>query len=551
MRVLRIILLLLLLLSIYCTQPNHYDVIIRGGTIIDGTGKAAFSGDVGIIWDTIEKIGNLEEATANKEINAQGLYITPGFIDINSKSSFDLLIDGRAVNKVRQGITSVIFSEGESPGPVIDRSIPIRKRKLSKYEDIPSDWTTLNEYLDLIKRRGISVNVGNLIGSGQIRGSIAGFSSITDAYDHTSKIFTLLYQAINDGTLGIGVDYFSIPGCYHNPIEILQTYAFMANRFDLFFALRLKNENDKVLAGLSDILIYERRFDLPVEIMELKYAGPSNPEIEDKLLSGIENLRSQDFEITANIIPSTAYTGKISELFPGWCKELSLDNFLNNLRDVSTRRRIEQEIMKVTRGWPTVQEFWKHVRLIELDEFANQNFIGQSLYDITEGYLHPLDVISRIIIKEDKDIRIQFETISGSFIEKAIAKPWVTVSAGTAAGSKNQISYEGKQPITNTGVLSNTLSLAKRDEFSISVEELIHKMTLMNARKLNLKQRGAIEEGLKADLSILDLDSILPTASAYVDSTYDNGIRIVFVNGKIVFENSEHTGASPGVLFKK
>lgn len=553
MRIWKTVFLLLLYFFISCSSPDRYDIIIRGGMVVDGTGSPPDTTDVGIRWDKIKAIGDLSTASANTIINAEGMYVAPGFIDIHSRAMYDVLADGRAISKLQQGITTVVMGEDESPGPVFGNAIPYTKRKLSAY-GLNLQWSTLGDFLDALSDNGVSVNVGSFVSYWQVRGSVVEFSMKRPSYEQMQQVAFNLKKALQEGALGISVGFTGIAERYLLTGEI-GSIGGIAHKSGGILALRVRYEDERApiwvqsIADYSKIEVAPLEFiSLPVEILELKLIGRDNQNQTQEFLNEIDLFRSEGYDLAANIIPYPVYIGVLSDIIPLKYKQGGRNKLATFLQDKRMLPEIEKAILNESGSRDSLREYWSRIRIIEVFNDSNRKYVGKTLHDISGSSTNLLDTIVEIMFSEPFDIPVQIETLDEAFIREALKKPWVKLCTGAPTIYDIDTDDKREYSILYYAAFPGALAKYVRDDPVLTIEEMIKKMTSMNSDRLNIHERGRIMKGQRADIVVFDLDAITPVTSTMVSSEFDTGVRIVLVNGTLVFDNGRHTGKFPGEI---
>ena len=542
--------ILAVLLLLFCSQPNHYDIIIRNGSIVDGAGSPAYTADIGIRWDRIVAIGDLSSASAEKEIDSEGMYVVPGFIDIHSGGGIGLLADGRAVSKIQQGITTIIVGGDYSPAPAFGSASEKAERELNVY-GLDYKWNTFKEYFDLLKTNGISVNVGSYVGAWQIRGSITTFTDRIPQYIELRKMNVLLKQSLQEGAFGMSMDMTGVAERYLNTGFLTGLATVMKNPENSgIIATRIRYEDERALVWLDEIEYLFADYTLPVEIMELKMTGEQTLEQVNALFDSIESIQSQGKDYGANIIPLPLYSGYLTDIIPMIFKRKGWEQLKTDLNNSTFLQELETELLKNVGGWQDYREDWSKIRLIDIHNPDNEQYIGKTLYEVIQSGPDPVRKIAEILLAEEIDVRTQIDEINENFVREALKRPWIKLSTG--APIIDSYSSGKSYSILDYAAFPGALAKYVRDEELLSIEEMIKKMTSLNAERLNLNDRGALKIGYKADITVIDIRSISSVTSTIVTDEFDTGVRYVIVNGDLVYRNGNPTGSKPGeVLYGK
>ena len=511
-----------------------HDVVIRGGTIYDGTGGAPFAGDVAIDGDRIAEIGKVG-ARARSEIDAGGLAVAPGFINMLSWATTSLIADGRSQSDIRQGVTCEVFGEGWSLGPVNET---MRREQTEQQGDIKYDitWTTLAEALDTVAAGGISPNIASFVGAASIRIHELGHDDRRPTADELGRMRALVDAAMRDGALGLGSALIYSPATYADTEELV-ALAEIAGRHGGMYISHMRSEGNRLLEAVDEVIEIARRARLPAEIYHLKQAGRSNWDKLDAVIDRVTRARAGGLAITADMYPYEAGATGLSSCFPPWAHEGGLSATLARLRDDGQRARIRGEMARPGRDWENLYEAAGTPEGIVLVSFKNARLkplTGRTLGQIAaERGTDPRDAAMDLVL-EDENLR------------REVALPWM--SFGSDAGS---IAPEGvfllSQPHPRTyGTFARVLGRFVREERAAPLEDVVRRMTGFAAENLKLDRRGLLRPGFFADVVVFDPASISDHATYAEPHRYATGVAHVVVNGVHVLRDGEHTGARPG-----
>jgi len=536
MRLGKTVFLLLLYFFISCSRPDQYDIIIRGGMVVDGTDSPPVATDVGILWNKIKATGDLSTASADKIINAEGMYVAPGFIDIHSRVMYDILA-----------------GEDESPGPVFGSSVPYMKPKISAY-GLNQQWSTLGDFFDALSDKGVSINVGSYVGYWQVRGSVVEFSGKSPSYEQAQQMVFNLKKALQEGALGISFGFTGIAERYLKTGEV-GSIGSLAQKSGTILASRVRYEDERApiwvqnTAELSKVEIKPGEFiSVPVEILELKLIRNDNQNQTQEFLNKIDLFRSEGQDLAADIIPYPMYIDVLSDIIPFAYNQFGRNRLGVILQDKRMLPEIEKAILNESGGRESLRKYWSRIRIIEVFNDSNRKYVGKTLYEITVGLSNIMETIAGIILSEPFDIPIQIETLDESFIREALKKPWVKLCTGAPTIYNIDTDDEREYSVLYYAAFPGALAKYVRDDSLLTIQEMVKKMTSLNSDRLNIHDRGRIIKGQRADVVVFDLDAITPVTSPMVDSKFDTGVRYVLVNGTLVFDNGRHTGKFPGEI---
>jgi N-acyl-D-amino-acid deacylase len=528
-----------LVLMSACTSTNGYDVIIQNGTIYNGSGETSFVADIGIKADTIAAIGNLDSATASTTIDAEGLAVAPGFINMLSWANYSLLNDGRSMSNIKQGVTLEIFGEGSSMGPLNEQM----------REEREAEWTTLGEYLDYLVRKGISPNVASFVGATTLRVNVIGLEDRAPTEKELAQMQQLVRQAMEEGALGVGSSLIYAPAWFAETEELI-ALAKAAAEYGGMYISHIRSEGNNLLKATNELFRIATEADIDAQIYHLKAAGRQNWDKLDKVLSKIDSLRNEGHNISANMYTYTAASTGVDATMPPWVKEGTNEDFINRLKNPEIRAKVEQEMRSNDADWENYYQLSgspENILLLEFDKESLQHLNGKTLAEISEARgTDPVSTIVDLIIENEGDIGSVFFVMSEENIRKKIKAPYMTFgSDARSVAAEGEVLESSTHPRTY-GTFARLLGKYVREEGVISIEEAIYRLTGLTANNLKLENRGLLKEGYFADLAIFDPANIDDRATYQKPHQYAVGMKHVFVNGVQVLKNGKHTGAMPG-----
>ena len=528
-----------LLLSLFsCHQPmaqqQTFDVIIRQGTIYDGSGGAPFVADVAISNDTIAAIGDLSGSTGKKEIDATGLAVAPGFINMLSWADRSLLLDGRSMSDIMQGVTLEVMGEGWSPGPV--------KRKPAKPVD--SLWTTLGGYFNYLMKKGTSTNVASFIGQTTVRNYVMGYANRKPTPDELQQMKMLVEQGMNEGAMGLGTSLIYPPASYASTEELI-ALAQVAAAHGGIYTTHMRSEGDFILKALDETFRIGKEAIIPVEIYHLKINISRNWNKIDTLLAKIDSAQKAGMKVTANMYPYTASGTGLTSRLPDWVQEGGAKAMRKRLKDPAMRKKVLYEMEK---GIPYKNSDPKDVMMLgfRLDSL-NRLYKGKRLDEVARRHGKNADeTVIDLVVKDKSRIEAIYFLISEDNVKRILQLPYVSFGsdAGSLALSKTFEGW-GTHPRAY-GTFARVLGKYVRDEGLIPLQEAIRRMTSLPAANLKIKNRGRLQTGYFADVAIFDPAKIQDHATFEKPHQYATGMIHVFVNGIQVLHQGEHTGMRPG-----
>ncbi len=525
-----------------------YDLIIRNGTVHDGTGEPPRVADIGIRGDRIAAIGSLGAARGAREIDARGLAVAPGFINMLSWATTSLIHDGRSQGDIRQGVTLEIFGEGTSPGPINDS---MRQNMLANQRDIRYDipWTTLGQYLEHLERRGVSPNVASFVGATTVRIHELGYVNRAPTPGELARMEALVDQAMREGALGVGSSLIYAPADYARTDELI-ALARVAGRHGGMYISHIRDEGGGLLQAVDELLTIAREAGVPAEIYHLKASGRANWGKLDTVIAKVDSARAAGQRITADMYTYPASSTGLDATMPTWVQEGGYRAWAERLRDPEIRSRVAAEMRGdgsaydnafANAGGPG------GILLVSFREDSLRYLTGRTLEDVSRMRgTSAEETAMDLVIQNGADVGCVYFTMSEDNVRKAIAIPWVSFgSDGGSYATEGVFLRSGTHPRAY-GNFARLLGRYVREERIIPLEEAIRKLTLLPATNTGIRDRGALRVGYYADIVVFDPGTIADRATFEQPHQYSVGMRDVFVNGVQVLANGEHTGAKPG-----
>ena len=524
-----------------CSAQQDYDVIIRNGTIYDGSGDAPFVGDVGIRGDAIAEVGKLTAARGETEIDAAGLAVAPGFINMLSWAVDGLLVDPRSQSDIRQGVTLEVFGEGSSWGPWSDSMKEERHEGQGdiKYE---IEWTTLGEYLEHLERRGVATNVSSFVGATTLRVHEVGYEDRCPTPEELDRMRALVRQAMEEGALGVGSSLIYSPAYYAKTDELVELCK-VAAAYDGAYISHIRSEGEHFLEAVDELITIARRAGIRAEIYHLKASLESNWPKMDQVIEKVEAARKEGLPITADMYLYTATSTGLDALMPPWVQEGGHDAWVERLKDPAIRARLKND-----NEFGFDERSPKDVLLVSFKNDAIKRLTGKTLAEVAASRgTSPEDTVMDLVIEDDSRVGVVYTSVmSEENIRKQIRLPWVSFgSDGGSMAPEGVFLKSGTHPRAY-GNFARLLGKYVREEKVIPLEEAIRRLTSLPATNLKIKQRGRLAPGYFADVVVFDPATIQDHATFEKPHQYATGVRHVFVNGTQVLKDGEHTGATPG-----
>jgi N-acyl-D-aspartate/D-glutamate deacylase len=534
------------------TSRPTYDIVIRNGTIYDGGGGDSIRGDVAIHGDRIAAVGRVEGA-GKTEIDAHGLAVAPGFINIMSQAQESLIADGRGMSDVKQGVTTEIFGEGESMGPLS----PAMKEEFKTYQtDIKYDiaWTTLGEYLQWLTQRGVSPNVGSFIGAATPRVNVLGRANRAPTGDELEQMRALVRQAMQDGAFGVASALIYAPGAYAKTDEMIELSKAAAPYGGMYIS-HMRSEGNRLLEAVDELITIAREAGVHAEIYHLKAAGQPNWSKLDDVIRRVESARANGLRISADMYTYTAGATGLDAAMPTWVQEGGLEAWRKRLQDPATRARVVQEMRTPSDSWENLMMLAGSPERVLLVGFRTDKLkplTGKTLGEVARMRgVSPEDAAIDLVIEDDSRIETIYFVMSEDNIRKQIRQPWVTFGSDAGAPAAEGVFLKSHTHPRAYGNFANLLGKYVREEHVISLAEAIRRMTSYAAADLGISERGSLKSGYMADIVVFDPATIAAKATYENPHQYAVGVAHVFINGVQVLKEGEHTGAKPGRVVRR
>ena len=525
----------------------NYDTIIRGGRIYDGSGGAPYVGDVAINGDRIAAVAPAIAARGRREIDATGLAVAPGFINMLSWSTESLIQDGRGQSEIRQGVTLQVMGEGWSMGPLNGE---MKRLAVSRQSDIryPIEWTSLGEYLDHLERRGIAPNVASFVGATTVRIHELGERDVDPTPEQLGRMRALVRQAMNEGAMGVGSSLMYAPAYFAETDELVALVS-EAGRCGGMYISHMRSEGDAILQSIDELVEIARRSGAPAEIYHLKLAGRDNWRLYDEAIRRIEAARASGLRITADMYTYPAGATGLNASMPLWVQEGGQEAWVRRLRDPAIRARVAAEMRAPGRGWENLY-LGAGPDGILLSQFRNpalRQYVGKTLAEVARMRgTSPEETAMDLVVEDEGRVGAIYFLMSEDNIRRQIALPWVSFGSDAASMAPEGVFTEARPHPRAYGNFARLLGRYVRDERIITLQEAVRRLTSLPAANLGIAGRGALRPDHFADIAIFDPATIADRATFADPHQYSVGMRHVFVNGVQVLADGEHSGATPG-----
>ena len=553
MKIRHIFLFLLLALIGACSdnKKKDYDVIIRNGLIYDGSGNIPISSDIGINGHFISLVGDLSNSTAENEINAEGMAVAPGFINMLSWATQPLIIDGRAMSDIKQGVTLEIMGEGRSMGP-LNESMKIREKNRQSNIKYDIEWTTLGEYLDFIVKQGVSVNVASYVGATTIRVHELGYEDRAPASDELERMKQLVRDAMREGALGVGSSLIYTPANFAETDELIALVS-AAAEYNGRYISHLRSEANKLEEAVLELIKISSITGAPAEIYHLKAAGQKNWYKLENVFNLIETAKASGLRISANMYTYAAAATGLDATMPPWSQEGGHDEWVERLRSEKNRDLISKEMLNADSEW---ENFFMQAgpEGILLTGFKNpdlKKYIGKTLSEVSKlRGTSPQITAMDLVIEDNSRVDAVFFLMSEANVLEQIKKPWISFGSDAGALANEGVFIEKSTHPRAYGNFARVLGKYSRDEKAITLTEAIRRMTSLPASNAGIYDRGQLKKDYYADIVVFDPEEIADRATFENPHQYAVGVEHVFVNGIQVLNHGKHTGAMPGMVVR-
>ncbi|MEO1993820.1 MAG: D-aminoacylase [Planctomycetaceae bacterium] len=534
--------------SLWADPPAvAYDLIIRNGRIVDGTGNPWFAGDVAVRGDRIVRIARSIPGRGGQEIDARGLVVAPGFIDIHSHSDNVLLQDGLAQSKIRQGVTTEILGEGRSAGPaqgrVAARTAQVHGQKMR--------WTTLGGYFEVLESAGISTNVASYVGLGTIRQCVMGDGFETPTQAQLQDMRDLVDEAMRDGARGLSSQVMMPPGSLATTDEIVELCRVAAQHGGVY-STHIRNEGLGVFTSVAEAIEIGERAGIPVDIIHLKIADEKYWGRMNEIVAQIASARRRGVNVQANVYPYTRGNNNLVSIIPPWAHEGGRRKLVQRLQDPQLRPRIKRDIRSGLPGWynhyTAVGGDWSRMLISANNSYRGltmDRVMAQRLQD-QPPHADPLDALFDLLIEQQGSVSTVYAHHTERDMNLALVQSWCSVGSDGSAYAISGPLRRGNPHPRNFGTFPRVLGVYVRELQLLSLEDAVRKMTSLNAAKVGIRDRGVLRGGAMADVTVFDADRVIDNATYTSPFAYPSGIEYVIVNGQIVLDKGRHTERKPG-----
>ena len=531
-----------------------FDMIIKNAYVLDGTGSQRFKADIGIEGLRIVKIGNLNSEKAVQNIDASGLVVSPGFIDMHSHSDLTLLINPKAESKIRQGITTEVIGNCGSSAAPLNEAIKEEIRKtmpILEEAGLELDWSTMKEYLDRLEKQGIAVNVVPLVGHENIRVCAMGFDNRAPTETELEEMKKQLAKAMEEGAFGMSTGLIYPPSCYAKTDELIELSKVVAD-YGGIYASHIRGEGDGLFSSVKEAIKIGEEAKVPVEISHHKAAGRANWGKVKETLKMIDEARAKGLNVTCDVYPYTAGSFGLASMLPHWAHEGGSEKLFERLKDPKIREKLRNEMEEGTAKWPSPLKAAGWDATIIARSKKHPEFEGKSVEEIARSReTDPFEFVFDLLIEESAAVSVVRFAMCEEDVRLVMKYPFSMIGTDSSAVVPYGVLGQGKPHPRGYGTFPKVLGRYVRKEKTLTLENAIRKMTSLPARKLGLKDRGLIKEGTYADIAIFNPENILDKATYTEPHQYPQGIEYVLVNGKVTIERNKHTETLAGKALRK
>ncbi|MCY3595027.1 MAG: D-aminoacylase [Bacteroidetes bacterium] len=556
--------LVFLLLICGCTHGPDYNLILRGGTIYDGSGNAPYIADIAVDGDSIAAIGDLADVRGTLEINVEGFAVSPGFINMLSWATESLIVDGRSLSDISQGVTLEVFGEGVSNGPLNE----VMKEELWGWvvqqagseeaaeellggTDVP--WTTLDEYLSFLESKGVSPNVASLIGAATVRQYVLGENDRAPTPEELERMQNLVREAMADGALGVGSSLIYVPGTFASTHELI-ALASVAGEFGGVYTSHIRSEGGRLLESVEELIQIAQDADVRGHIYHLKAAGKNNWHKMEAVIDRIEEVRAEGLEITADIYTYVAGATGLDAAMPPDVREGGMMAWHARLRDPIIRARMEIELMTPSENWENLmlEAGPENVMLVGFRTAPLRQYMGLRLTEVAElrGTSIPATVMD-LILEDTSRVGAIYFLMDEANVRRKLRQPWVAIDSDATSIAPEGTALNSMVHPRAYGSFARLLAKYVRREQVLSLEQAVRRMTSLPASILAINRRGMLKQGYFADIAIFDPQRIQDHATFEDPHQLATGMHYVFINGTMVLDQGEHTGVMPGRVVRR
>lgn len=529
--------LLLLTLLTACSNPGKFDVLIKNGTIYDGSGSVPFVGDIAMNADTIAAIGDLKGAKGRQETDVHGLAVTPGFINMLSWATTSLIHDGRSQSDIRQGVTLEVMGEGSSMGPLNE---DLRKEMTDQQGDIKYEvpWTTLGEYLEYLEKKGVSPNVASFIGNATVRQYVLGYEDRPQNEKEMEQMKELVKQAMEEGAMGISSALIYVPSSYASTEELIELVR-VVSHYNGMYISHIRSESGHLLEAMDEFIRIVKEAGLNGEIYHFKASAKQNWHKMDAAIDKIKKARAEGLHITTDMYNYPASSTGLNTVLPQWAIDGGINETLKRFNDPVLKQKAVEEV-----HFPCTPD---SILLVGFKNEKMKHLTGKSLGEIAkERGISPAEAVPEIILEDSSRIQCVFFTMSEQNLRKKVVLPFMSFCSDAGSIAPEGVFLKSSPHPRTYGSFARLLRKYVREEKIVPLEEAVRRLSHLPAENLKIRKRGMLKKGYYGDVVVFDPASIQDHATFKNPHQYATGVKYVWVNGVQVLKNGEHTGATPG-----
>jgi N-acyl-D-amino-acid deacylase len=534
------------------SSPDSFDIVITHGHIMDGTGSPWYSGDIGIRQGRIAAVGNLTDAQRARTIDAHGLVVAPGFIDMLGQSEMTILVDPRLPSKIYQGITTEITGEGGSAAPLNDAIIKADSQGYAHYNITP-DWRTMREYFARLEKQGMGINLASYVGATQVRRMVLGDDDKQPTPQQLDQMKELVRQAMKDGAVGVSSALEYAPAPYAKTEELIALAGEASNSGGIY-ATHMRDESNSVLKAIDEALRIGREAHIPVEIWHLKVAGKANWGRMPEVVAKINEARAQGMDVAADTYAYPAWFNSMSAFIPSWAHDGGDAKLVERLKDPATRARIRKDLMTPSNEWDNEWQEIPGPEAVLVGVVQNPKLLplqGKRLSEVAKLWnKDPMDALFDLLIEDNAATNVAVFGMAEPDVALALQQPWVAVDNDSSGTSPEGILGQEHPHPRAYGTFPRIIRKYVREDKKLTMEDAIRKFSALPAQRMRLTDRGVIKTGMWADIVVFDPATIRDLATFEKPNQLSEGMEYVLVNGVPVIDQGKMTGQKPGKVLR-
>ncbi len=541
---------LLLVLVSGCSRSSPeapYDLLITGGSVINGDGTPAVRADLGIRDGKIARIGDAGAASAGRRIDASGLVVAPGFIDMHNHSDYTIVVEPKAESMIRQGVTTMVLGESRSAGPV---KPGVNDDRRAGADGAAVDWTTLGGYFETLERRQMAANIASYVGEEQVWTYVKGYSQSPATASELDAMEQLVAQAMQEGAMGLSTSLLQPPSSIATTGNLIEL-AEVARQYDGIYSTHIRDEGEGVFRAIEEAIAVGKGANIPVDVIHMKIAHKNLWGRVNEIIAMIQQARDAGHDIQANVYPYTAGQNNLSSIVPPWAHDGGRETMVERLRDPAARRRMRGEVLNGLPNWYNhylaTGDGWGGMLLVSLQHERNRPFQGKRMSELIQARGgDPVEVLFDLLVEENGSVPTVFFHHSEEDMQLVMQQPWTSIGSDGAAVNPDGPTGRAHPHPRYYGTFPRVLGRYVRELKVLTLPEAVKKMTSMNADKIGIKDRGRLREGFWADVTIFDPSQVIDRATFEHPHQFPAGIPYVIVNGVVTIDNEHHTGALAG-----